>query len=91
MQEPIVTLAVRVTPRADRNAVAGVRGDKTVLVRVTAAPTDGQANKAVLETLAQALGVRRGQLELVGGETSREKRVQIRGLSEEQAFKKLRT
>lgn len=91
MGELVVTLSVRVTPRADRNAVAGVRDDGTVLLRVTAAPTDGQANKAVLETLAAALGVRRGQLELVGGETSREKRVKVTGLSAEQALEKLRT
>jgi len=91
MGELVVTLSVRVTPRADRNAVAGVRDDGTVLLRVTAAPTDGQANKAVLETLAAALGVRRGQLELVGGETSREKRVKVTGLSAEQAREKLRT
>lgn len=90
MPEPIVTLAVRVTPRADRNAVTGVRDGSVVLVRVTASPTEGQANKAVLEILASALGVRRGQLELIGGETSREKRVRVTGLTTEQAFEKIR-
>jgi uncharacterized protein len=79
--EPTVTICVRVTPRAERSRVAGVREDGTVLVRVTAAPTDGQANKAVLATLADALQVSKSQLTLVGGETSRDKRIQIRGLS----------
>ena len=81
MVEPSVTLAVRVTPRADRNSVSGVRGDGVVLVRVTAAPTDGQANKAVLETLAGALKLKKSQLTLAGGETSRDKRIKICGLS----------
>lgn len=89
MAEPSVTLAVRVTPRADRNGVAGVRDDGTVLVRVTAAPTDGLANKAVLETLADALKVKKSQLTLAGGETSRDKRIKIRGLSQEQARQRL--
>lgn len=81
MSESVVTISVRVTPRADRNGVAGVRGDGVVLVRVTAAPTDGQANKAVLETLADALKLKKSQVSLVSGETSREKKVQISGLS----------
>jgi uncharacterized protein len=81
MSESIVTISVRVTPRADRNGVAGVRGDGVVLVRVTAAPTDGQANKAVLETLADALKLKKSQVSLVSGETSRDKKVQISGLS----------
>jgi uncharacterized protein len=79
--EPTVTLSVRVTPRADRNALAGVRDDGTVLIRVTAAPTDGQANKAVLATLADALKLKKSQVSLVSGETSRDKRIQICGLS----------
>jgi uncharacterized protein len=81
MGESVVTLLVRVTPRADRNSVVGVRGDGAVLVRVTAAPTDGQANKAVLETLADALKLKKSQLTLASGETSRDKKFQIRGLS----------
>ena len=60
-----------------------------VLVRVTAAPTDGQANKAVLETLAEALKIKKSQLTLVGGETSRDKRIKITGLSPEQVQQKL--
>lgn len=81
MSESIVVISVRVTPRADRNGVAGVRDDGAVLVRVTAAPTDGQANKAVLETLADTLKLKKSQVSLVSGETSRDKKVQISGLS----------
>ncbi len=89
MAEPVVTLAVRVTPRADRNSVASVRDDGVVLVRVTAAPTDGQANKAVLETLADALKLKKSQLTLAGGETSRDKRIQICGLSAQEIKSRL--
>ncbi|MBB6049854.1 DUF167 domain-containing protein [Armatimonas rosea] len=89
MTELVVTLAVRVTPRADRNSVAGVRSDGAVLVRVTAAPTDGQANKAVVETLAEALKLKKNQVSLVSGETSRDKRIQICGLSAQEIKSRL--
>lgn len=83
MAEPIVTLAVRVTPRADRNALAGVRADGTLLVRTSAAPSDGAANKAVTELLAKVLGVRKSDVELTGGQTAREKRFTVAGLTAE--------
>lgn len=89
MAELVVTLAVRVTPRADRNSVVGVRSDGVVLVRVTAAPTDGQANKAVVETLAEALKLKKNQVSLVSGETSRDKRIQICGLSAQEIKSRL--
>lgn len=89
MAEPVVTLSVRVTPRADRNGIAGVRDDGTVLVRVSAAPTEGQANKAVLETLASALKLKKSQLTLASGETSREKKFKIVGLSADEIRSRL--
>ena len=79
MAEPVVTLAVRVTPRADRNALAGVRADGTLLVRTSAAPSDGAANKAVIELLAKALGVRKSDVQLVAGSDRARKTIYHRG------------
>ncbi len=68
---PGTQLAVRVTPRAARNAVeetaAGLR------VSVTAPPEGGKANAAVTKLLAGALGVAKSRLTLLGGATSRDK------------------
>jgi len=73
-------LPVRAQPGARK---AGVLGEQAgaLKVAVTAPPEDGRANKALVEALREALGVKRSQVELLGGETSRDKRFLIRGVS----------
>jgi len=73
-------LDVRVIPRASRSAVAGVR-DGALLVRLAAPPVDGEANAALIALLADALGVPRRDLALVGGERARRKRVKVSGMT----------
>lgn len=68
---PGAEIAVRVTPRAARNAVV-LDGD-TIRVLVTVVPEDGKANAAVVKLLAKALGVAKSRLELRRGATSRDK------------------
>ncbi|MGD9126861.1 MAG: DUF167 domain-containing protein [Planctomycetia bacterium] len=82
------SLAVRAQPGARRNEVAGVR-DRMLLVRVTQAPEKGKANKAIAEVIAKSLGLRRSQVELLSGETSRQKRFLIRNLTAEELAEKL--
>ncbi len=86
MKEPqsqTITLAVRVTPRAKRNAVTKME-DGSIKVYVTAPPEDGRANEAVVETIAEWLGVKRRQVAIVTGATSRNKIVRLTGVSQEQ-------
>lgn len=73
-------LPVRAQPRARK---AGILGEQAgaLKVAVTAPPEDGRANHALAEALAEALGIRRSQVELVAGATSRDKRFLIRGLA----------
>lgn len=78
---------VRVSPRASRNLVE-VR-DGTVRVYVTTAPTDGQGNAAVIELLAKKLGIAKSHLTIVRGETSREKLIDVEGLSDTEIAAKL--
>jgi uncharacterized protein (TIGR00251 family) len=75
----IIELAVQ--PRAARTELTGIH-DGALRLRVTAPPVDGAANAAVLDYLARQLGVSRSKLEIVGGQTSRRKRVLVRGLDE---------
>ena len=84
------TFAVRVTPRAKRNAVVGVAGD-ALKVRVTAPPEDGRANDALIEVLADWLGVKRRQIEIISGATSRNKIVRVTSAARELIETKLRT
>ncbi|MRX49360.1 DUF167 domain-containing protein [Paracoccus sp. S-4012] len=69
---PGARLAVRVSPRASRNAVTlGEEG--TIRVATTAPPADGAANAAVTKLLARALGIAPSRLTLLRGASSRDK------------------
>ncbi len=69
-------LPVRVQPRARRNEVVGWQG-AALRVRVTAPPTDGRANQAVVELLAAVLGLPRASIALVSGAASRDKLLRV--------------
>lgn len=71
-------LEIRVQPRAKRMAHAW-EGD-TLKVWTTAAPTDGQANEAVIAYLANHLKIAKSKLTLVSGERHRNKRIEVDGL-----------
>jgi uncharacterized protein (TIGR00251 family) len=81
-------LPVRAQPGARK---AGILGEQAgaLKVAVTAPPEDGRANKALLEVLREALGLKRSQLELQSGQTSREKRYLIRGVTRRELEVKL--
>lgn len=68
---PGTVIAVRVTPKAARNAI--VLRDGAIRVSVTVAPEGGKANAAVQKLLAKALGVPKSRLRLSRGETARDK------------------
>jgi len=75
-----VVFRVRVQPRASKNQLAGVL-DGALKVRITAPPVDGEANGACLKFLAGVLGVPARSVELVSGQTSRNKTVRVLGLT----------
>jgi len=77
-----VRLAVKVAPKASRNAVRGWLGD-TLKVAVTAAPERGKANEAVEELLAETLALPKGAVRVVAGHTQSRKQVEIAGISPE--------
>ncbi len=68
---PGTEIAVRVTPKASRNAV--VVEDGAIRVYVTVVPEGGKATAAVVKLLAKALGVAKTRLTLIRGETARDK------------------
>jgi uncharacterized protein (TIGR00251 family) len=77
---PDTLLKVRVQPRASRNEIVGKR-DGVVIVRVTAPPADGKANKAACKLLADTCGIAPGSVEIVRGESRRDKVVRLGGLN----------
>jgi hypothetical protein len=84
----VTRLRLRVSPRAKRNAILGLRGD-TLKVSVTAVPERGKANDAVVELLAEALDVSPSSIELVAGASSKDKVVEV-DLAAEEIARRLR-
>jgi uncharacterized protein (TIGR00251 family) len=75
-----VTIPVRVVPRAGRTALDGVV-EGAVRVRLAAPPVEGAANRALVEYLADLLGVPKRDVTIARGERGRQKLVQVRGLT----------
>ena len=77
-----IRLAVRVQPNASGNEIGGFQGD-LLRVRVTAPAKEGRANQALVELLSDWLGVPRSAVKIVRGYTSRDKTVDVRGVSQD--------
>ncbi len=77
-----VILNVRAQPRSSRAGVDGTIGD-AVKVRVRCAPVDGKANKELVEVLADVFGISKSSVFIKSGETSKTKRIVLRGVSAE--------
>lgn len=70
-------LAIRVTPRASRNEIVEILPDHTIKIRLTAPPVDGKANDALIDFLSKVLSVPKSRIEIVAGQTGRDKLVTI--------------
>jgi uncharacterized protein (TIGR00251 family) len=75
-----VSFAVRVQPRASRDAIAG-EYQGALKIRLTAPPVDDRANEALRKLLAARLKVPLSAVRIASGERSRTKRVEIRGVT----------
>jgi uncharacterized protein (TIGR00251 family) len=75
-QDGDLLLRLRVQPRASRDEL--IWQDERLRLRITAPPVDGKANAYICNYLAKLFGVARSQVELLSGETGRDKRVRIR-------------
>jgi uncharacterized protein (TIGR00251 family) len=73
-----IVLTVHLQPGAKRSEVAGVHGD-ALKIRLAAPAVDGRANAALLEFVAQRLGLARSAVELKSGRTSRRKSLRVIG------------
>jgi hypothetical protein len=83
-----VSIQLKVVPRGSRNRVEGLLGD-ALKVRLQAPPVDGKANKALIKFLAKELKVANSHIRIISGETGRNKRVEILGLTEKDVQDKL--
>lgn len=81
MTPPIsATFDVHVQARAKKTEIVGMHGN-AVKIRLQSPPVDGAANDELIRLLSKKLGVRRNDVELIGGVSSRRKRIRINGLT----------
>ena len=73
---------VKVVPRSSKAGLDGLLGD-AVKVRVRSAPVDGKANKELVAVLADAFGLPKASVAFKSGETSKTKRLLLRGVASE--------
>jgi uncharacterized protein (TIGR00251 family) len=83
-----VSFAVKVQPRAKKNAITGEVGD-ALKISLTAPPIEGRANQACIEFLANLLDVPRSSITIASGQASRRKVIRVAGLPADEIRKRL--
>ena len=81
--EKKATIEIHLQPGAKRNEIVGFK-EGVLYAKVTALPQKGQANRALLELMAEILGVPKSALAIIRGQSSRNKVIAIHGLSREE-------
>jgi uncharacterized protein len=84
-----ITFAIKLHPRAKKNAITGKVGDALKL-SLTAPPVDGKANAACIEFFAKLLKVPRSSVTIAAGEMGRNKVIRISGVNAEQVQERLK-
>lgn len=82
------TFAVRIHPRARKNAITGEVGD-ALKVALTAPPVDGKANAACIEFFAKLLNVPRSSVTIASGQSSRNKVIRVTGVTAEEVRRRV--
>lgn len=79
---------IYVQPRASKTAVVGMH-DGCVKIRLAAPPVDGAANAALIEFIAEKLGIAKSRVRIAAGLSSRRKTVEIAGVTAQQIAEKV--
>jgi uncharacterized protein (TIGR00251 family) len=75
-----VTFQVCVVPRSSKNEIVGEHY-RSLKIKLTAPPVDGAANAELIKVLAKHFGVSKADVRIIGGETSKNKKIKIDALS----------
>ena len=81
-------IPIKAVPGASSDQIVGPLGDR-LKVRISAAPQDGKANRAIERLLARGLGIKASSVTVIEGMTSAEKTIRIEGLTPEQVRERL--
>jgi len=75
--------------RASKNELADL-GSESIRVKLTAPPIEGKANRALIKLLASLVGVSQKDVEIVAGQRSRQKMVEIRGVTADEVLSRFK-
>jgi uncharacterized protein (TIGR00251 family) len=75
-----IMIEVKVEPRSSRRQISGIMDDTILKVKLTAPPVGGSANEQLIELLAEVTGVRKSQIRIARGHSSKRKLVEIAGI-----------
>ena len=81
-----IVVSVKVQPNSSKDRVVGEYADQ-IKIAVTVAPEKGKANKAVIKLFAKWLDIKNSDIQVISGETSRDKVLFIRNITEEDLYK----
>ncbi|MGA3094725.1 MAG: DUF167 domain-containing protein [Dehalococcoidales bacterium] len=81
-------LAVRVTPGAKRNAITALK-EGVWNIKIAAPPVEGRANEELVAFLSKKLDIRRSSLNVIKGQSSRNKLVSVSGMSQKEIARRL--
>jgi uncharacterized protein (TIGR00251 family) len=82
LESVVARIEVRVTPRAARTSIAGFDAEGRLLVRLSAPPINGKANRALIDLLARTLGISKRRVSMDRGERGRTKLIEVEGMSD---------
>jgi uncharacterized protein (TIGR00251 family) len=74
-----ITIEVKVEPRSSLKGISGVMENNIVKVKLTAPPVEGAANEQLIEVIADELKVKKSQVKIIRGQSSKLKVVEITG------------
>ena len=81
-------IPVRIIPKSSRNQVI-MEGDR-IKIKITAPPVEGKANQGLIKFLSKLLGVSKSSIEIISGETSKNKKVSVIGMTENEFINRIK-
>ncbi len=75
-----VLISVKVEPRSSAKGFAGVLDGTMIKIKLTAPPSDGAANRQLIELISEATGIRKSRIEIIKGLSSKKKIIAIKGV-----------
>lgn len=88
-QKDYLEIKVRIHPNAKKSSFAGIWNETHLKININAPAVDGKANDALITFLSKALHIRKSAIQLLSGETSREKKIALFDITQDEFLLKI--